>query len=288
MAGKNTAVFGIYPNRTSVESAVDALKTAEFRNSDISVLFPENTGTKDFAHEKNTKAPEGATTGAGTGALLVGGRDRGSLPRIFKGLAGPPRGPWPSDRNSFRGGNMPNDNLKKLYVDELKDLFSAENQLLKALPKMAKAASSDELRAGFEEHLEQTKGHVQRLENILQSLDESPKGKKCVGMEGLVKEGAEVMAEDLEEAVMDAGLIGAARRVEHYEIAAYGAVSELAKALGETNHASLLKQTLEEEQATNEKLTELAKEINEQASEESSQDNRDESKKTHKMPRRVA
>jgi len=105
---------------------------------------------------------------------------------------------------------MPKDNLKKLYVDELKDLFSAENQLLKALPKMAKAASSDELRAGFEEHLEQTKGHVQRLENIFQSLDESPKGKKCVGMEGLVKEGAEVMAEDLEEAVVDAGLIGAA------------------------------------------------------------------------------
>src|SRR2546429_2968025 len=102
---------------------------------------------------------------------------------------------------------MPNDNLKKLYVDELKDLFSAENQLLKALPKMAKAASSDELRAGFEEHLEQTEGHVQRLENILQSLDESPKGKKCVGMEGLVKEGAEVMAEDLEEAGDDAGLI---------------------------------------------------------------------------------
>jgi ferritin-like metal-binding protein YciE len=183
---------------------------------------------------------------------------------------------------------MPNDNLKKLYVDELKDLFSAENQLLKALPKIAKAASSDELRAAFEEHLEQTKGHVQRLENIFQSLDESPKGKKCVGMEGLVKEGAEVMAEDLEEAVMDAGLIGAARRVEHYEIAAYGAVSELAKVLGETNHASLLKQTPEEEQATDEKLTELAKEINAQASEESSQDNQDESKKTRKMPRRVA
>jgi len=103
-----------------------------------------------------------------------------------------------------------------------------------------------------------------------------------------VKEGAEVMAEDLEEAVMDAGLIGAARRVEHYEIAAYGAVSELAKVLGETNHASLLKQTLEEEQATDEKLTELAKEIDAQASEESSQDNQDESKKTRKMLRRVA
>src|SRR6266487_941622 len=101
---------------------------------------------------------------------------------------------------------MPNEGLKELYIDELKDIYNAESQLVKALPKMAKAASSEELRTGFEEHLEQTKGHVQRLENILQSLDESPKGKKCVGMEGLVKEGAEVMAEDLEEAVMDAGL----------------------------------------------------------------------------------
>jgi ferritin-like metal-binding protein YciE len=104
---------------------------------------------------------------------------------------------------------VPNENLKKLYVDELKDLFSAENQLLKALPKMAKAASSDELRTGFEEHLEQTKGHVQRLEEIFASLDESPKGKKCVGMEGLVKEGSEVMEEGFEDAVLDAGLIGA-------------------------------------------------------------------------------
>ena len=114
---------------------------------------------------------------------------------------------------------MSNVNLKKLYVDELKDLFSAENQLLKALPKMAKAASSAELRTGFEKHLEQTKGQVQRLEEIFQSLDESPKGKKCVGMEGLVKEGSEVMEEGFEDAVLDAGLIGAARRVEHYEIA---------------------------------------------------------------------
>ena len=119
---------------------------------------------------------------------------------------------------------MPNENLKKLYVDELKDLFSAENQLLEALPKMAKAASSDELRTGFEEHLEQTKVHVQRLEEIFESLDESPKGKKCVGMQGLVKEGSEVMEEGFEDAVSDAGLIGAARRVEHYEIAAYSAV----------------------------------------------------------------
>ena len=157
---------------------------------------------------------------------------------------------------------MPNENLNKLYVDELKDLFSAENQLLKALPKMAKAASSDELRTGFEKHLEQTKGHVQRLEEIFESLDESPKGKKCVGMEGLVKEGSEVMEEDFEDAVLDAGLIGAARRVEHYEMAAYSTVCEIAKVLGQTKHASLLEKTLAEEKQTDEKLANLAKEIN--------------------------
>jgi len=111
---------------------------------------------------------------------------------------------------------VPNENLKKLHADELKDLFSAENQLLKALPKMAKAASSDELQSGFEKHLEQTKGHVQRLEEIFESLDESPKGKKCVGMEGLVDEGSEVMDEGFEDAVLDAGLIGAARRLEQF------------------------------------------------------------------------
>src|SRR5579863_7369041 len=127
---------------------------------------------------------------------------------------------------------MSEEGLKELYIDELKDLFSAENQLVKALPKMAKAATSEELRSGFEEHLEQTKGHVQRLEEIFESLDESPKGKKCVGMEGLVKEGSEVMEEGFEDAVLDAGLIGAARRVEHYEMAAYTAAREIATALG--------------------------------------------------------
>ncbi len=174
---------------------------------------------------------------------------------------------------------MPNENLKKLYVDELKDLFSAENQLLKALPKMAKAASSDELRTGFEKHLEQTKVHVQRLEEIFQSLDESPKGKKCVGMEGLVKEGSEVMEEGFEDAVLDAGLIGAARRVEHYEMAAYGAVCEIAKVLGQTKHASLLEKTLAEEKQTDEKLAELAKEINTQANEEGSEEQQDSSRR---------
>ena len=117
---------------------------------------------------------------------------------------------------------MTNDALRELYIDELKDLYSAENQLVKALPKMAKAASSDELRAAFEEHLEQTKNQVQRLDQIFGMLDENAKGKKCVGMEGLIKEGAELMGEDYEDEVMDAGLIGAAQRVEHYEIATYG------------------------------------------------------------------
>src|SRR4051812_44893781 len=123
---------------------------------------------------------------------------------------------------------MPQDDLKQLYIDELKDLHNAESQLVKALPKMAKAASSEELRSGFEEHLEQTKGHVQRLEQIFEMLGESPKGKKCKGMEGLIEEGSEMIEEDFEGAVKDAGLIGAAQRVEHYEIAAYGTAKALA------------------------------------------------------------
>jgi ferritin-like metal-binding protein YciE len=167
---------------------------------------------------------------------------------------------------------MANEGLKELYIDELKDLYSAENQLLKALPKLAKAASSDELQDGFKQHLEQTRGHVERLEQIFKSLDASPRGKKCVGMEGLVKEGSEVMEEDFEQAVMDAALIGAAQRVEHYEIAAYGTVSEFARILGEEQHVSLLEETLQEEKETDEKLTSLAKEINPQANQDSDGD----------------
>jgi len=166
---------------------------------------------------------------------------------------------------------MANDGLKELYIDELKDLYNAENQLLKALPKMAKAAWSEELQAGFKEHLEQTRGHVERLERIFESLGASPRGKKCMGMEGLVKEGSEVMEEDFEQAVKDAALIGAAQRVEHYEIAAYGTVSEFAKILGEEQHVSLLEETLEEEKETDEKLTSLAKEINPQANQDGDQ-----------------
>jgi ferritin-like metal-binding protein YciE len=170
------------------------------------------------------------------------------------------------------GGIMANEGLKELYIDELKDLYSAETQLVKALPKMAKGAESEELRQGFEEHLEQTKGHVQRLEQIFQALGESPKGKKCKGMEGLVEEGSEVLEEDFEGPVLDAALIGAAQRVEHYEIAGYGTVRALAEALGEDEHVSLLTETLDEEKETDEKLTELAGQINEQAASESDSD----------------
>ena len=180
---------------------------------------------------------------------------------------------------------MPTEGLKELYIDELKDLYSAENQLVKALPKMAKAANSEDLREGFEAHLEQTKEHVQRLEQIFNSLEESPKGKKCAGMEGLVKEGSEAIEEDFEGAVMDAALIGAAQRVEHYEIAAYGTVCEFAKVLGEREHASLLEQTLEEEKETDEKLSKLAKDINAQAH-DSSEDQTDVSKPRRTAPRR--
>jgi ferritin-like metal-binding protein YciE len=190
---------------------------------------------------------------------------------------------------------MPSNGLRELYIDELKDLYSAENQLVKALPKLAKAATSDELRQGFEEHLEQTKEHVQRLEEIFEMLNESGKGKKCAGMEGLVKEGAEVMEEDFEGATMDAALIGAAQRVEHYEIAAYGTACEFANILGESEHESLLRQTLEEEKETDEKLTEMAKQINPQANEESQAEGEEEerpratsSRSGKKSTRRVA
>lgn len=159
--------------------------------------------------------------------------------------------------------------LKELYIDELRDLYSAENQLTKALPKMAKAATSDELRAGFEEHLEQTKGHVDRLEQIFKELGEKPTGKKCKGMEGLVEEGSEMIEEeDLEDEARDAGLISAAQRVEHYEIAAYGCVRTYAKQLGEDEASELLEQTLNEEKETDQKLTKLAEKINVEADDE--------------------
>jgi ferritin-like metal-binding protein YciE len=151
--------------------------------------------------------------------------------------------------------------LKELYVDELKDIYSAETQLVKALPKMAKAAASDELRSGFKEHLEQTKGHVSRLEQIFQALSEKPTGKKCMGMQGLIKEGGEAAGEDYVDDAKDAALIGAAQRVEHYEIAAYGTVRAMAEKLGEDEAVQLLSQTLQEEKDTDVKLSDLADQI---------------------------
>jgi ferritin-like metal-binding protein YciE len=160
---------------------------------------------------------------------------------------------------------MAEKNLKSVFVDELRDIYSAEQQLIKALPKMAKAATSEELRSGFEQHLEQTKEHAARIEKIFSSMGEPAKGKKCKGMEGIVSEGGEVMSEDYEGAVMDAALISAAQRVEHFEMAAYGAVHAYAELMGESEAASLLEQTLEEEKATDQKLTDLSKQINSQA-----------------------
>lgn len=161
---------------------------------------------------------------------------------------------------------MKHHTLKELYVDELRDIYNAEQQLTKALPKMAKASISEELRSGFQEHLEETKGHVQRLEQIFESLGEKPTGKKCKGMEGLVEEGEEIISET-EGETRDAGLISAAQRVEHYEIAAYGCVRTYAKLLGDEEAASLLDETLNEEKETDQKLTELSKTINVEAAE---------------------
>ena len=148
--------------------------------------------------------------------------------------------------------------LKELYVDELKDIYSAETQLVKALPKMAKAAVSAELRNGFQEHLTQTEGHVTRLERIFEGLGEKPTGKKCEGMAGLIKEGGEAAEEDYEGEVKDSALIGAAQRVEHYEIAAYGTVRAMAEKLGDEKAVQLLTQTLQEEKDTDVKLSKLS------------------------------
>lgn len=162
--------------------------------------------------------------------------------------------------------------LKTLYVDERRDLYNAENQLTKALPKMAKAATSTDLRRGFEDHLKHTEGHVKRLEQIFKNLNEKPSGKKCKGMEGLVEGGKEMIEEEkLEGETLDAGLISAAQRVEHYEIAAYGCVRTYAKLLGETEAASFLEQTLTEEKETDRKLTKLAEKINLEANAQESQ-----------------
>jgi len=151
--------------------------------------------------------------------------------------------------------------LEELLQDELKDLYSAENQIIKALPRMAKASSSPELRRAFERHLEETRRQVERLDQIGEELQFKLTGKKCKGMEGLIAEGKELMEEDFEEDALDAGLIGAAQKVEHYEIAAYGTARTHAEMLGYRRIAKLLQQTLNEEGATDKKLTQLAESV---------------------------
>jgi ferritin-like metal-binding protein YciE len=151
--------------------------------------------------------------------------------------------------------------LEELLIDELKDLYSAENQIVKALPKMAKAASSPELKRAFERHLEETKRQVERLNQIGEQLEVRLSGKKCKGMEGLIEEGKEIIEEDLDEDATDAGLIGAAQKVEHYEIAAYGTARTHASLLGYNKVARLLQQTLDEEGNTDKKLTALAESV---------------------------
>ena len=151
--------------------------------------------------------------------------------------------------------------LKDLYIQELKDLYSAEKQIIKALPKMVKAATNKQLATEFKEHFEQTKEHVARLEKILTSHDESTRGPKCEGMEGVLREGEEMIKEDADEEVRDAGLIAAAQRVEHYEMAGYGCARTYAELLGDPDGAQLLQTTLTEEFDTDKKLTKLANSV---------------------------
>ena len=148
--------------------------------------------------------------------------------------------------------------LQDLYIHELKDLYSAEKQIIKALPKMVKAANNSKLADGFQQHLEETKEHAVRLEKILSSHDQTTRGPKCKGMEGVLEEGQEMIEEEADEEVRDAGLIAAAQRVEHYEMAGYGTARTYAELLGDKTGAKLLQTTLDEEAATDEKLTKLA------------------------------
>ena len=157
------------------------------------------------------------------------------------------------------------DTMEKLFVDELKDLYSAENQITKALPKLAKASTSEDLRAAFESHLGETEEQIKRLEEIFTMLDVSPKGKTCVAMKGLLEEGSEVLEDTQEGAVRDAAMISAAQRVEHYEMAGYGSVRTYAELLGQDEIVALLSETLEEEKSADSKLTEISKSINSKA-----------------------
>lgn len=160
------------------------------------------------------------------------------------------------------------DSLRTLWIEEMRDLYSAENQIIKALPKMAKNATNPELKEALESHLEETRGHVERLEEIFEKLGKKPTGKTCKGMQGLIAEGSEVMSEDGADAVIDAAIIAAAQRVEHYEMAGYGTVRTFAAILGEDEAEDLLQETLDEEGEADKKLTDIAESIvNEEAEE---------------------
>ena len=163
---------------------------------------------------------------------------------------------------------MASDTFHGLFIEELKDIYNAENQLTKALPKMAKAAVNERLKDGFTQHLEETKGHVERLEQAFKLLGEPVKGKTCKAMKGLIEEGEEAIQESDAGLVRDAQLIGAAQRVEHYEIAAYGTAVAMAKLMGPDDVAALLDESLQEEGATDKKLTDVSKEVNKAAFQE--------------------
>ncbi len=173
--------------------------------------------------------------------------------------------------------------LLELYTEELRDLYSAETQILQALPAVAEAATSDELRAAFEDHLEQTKEHVERLDQIFDRLGVPAKGKKCKAMEGLVEEAKDLLEEDIDEQVLDAALIAAAQRVEHYEIAVYGTLATFAKLMGRDEDLDLLVQTLDEEKETDENLTDIAEStINIEAEKQGSEEEEEEESSSSK------
>jgi ferritin-like metal-binding protein YciE len=151
--------------------------------------------------------------------------------------------------------------LRDLYIEELRDLYSAETQLIKALPKMADAATHSQLKQAFNDHLEETENHAARLEQIFEALNEKPEGETCQAMEGLVKEGSEMIKADGDSVIIDSGLIGAAQRVEHYEMAGYGTARSLAQRLGEDEAAALLQETLDEESNADSLLSEIAEEL---------------------------
>jgi ferritin-like metal-binding protein YciE len=184
---------------------------------------------------------------------------------------------------------MEMESLKELYIDELKDLYSAEKQLVKALPKMAKNATNPELKDAFTTHLQETEGHVERLEQIFEMLGERPGGKKCKGMEGLVEEAKELLEEDATEAVLDAGMISKAQHVEHYEMAGYGTVRTYARLLGLDDQADLLQETLDEEGHANELLTQIAESsVNLEAEAGSEDEESTSSGSDRQVPRKVS